>query len=94
MRRELSLTHLLEISEKNDMIDEAHRIITTIKQMQSSLDGTPRNQQRASEDPELQITFPLNRCLNGLKERHNAIARVHRDRFEQVKSSSRSISPN
>ena len=78
--------NLTWISEKHEMIEEARRVITTIKQMESSLDGAPRNRQRASEDPELQITFPLNRCLNALKEKQNAVAKIHRERFEQVKS--------
>ncbi|SPO02939.1 related to microtubule-associated protein [Cephalotrichum gorgonifer] len=70
-------------AEKNDLIDEAQTIITTIRQMEASLDDArPRRDQH---DEDLQITLPLNKCLQGLKEKHLHISRLHRERFEQVK---------
>lgn len=35
---------------------------------------------------DLKITIPLTRCLQGLKEKHNSVAKVHRERLEHVKS--------
>ncbi|KAK5664342.1 hypothetical protein OQA88_565 [Cercophora sp. LCS_1] len=73
----------LVTAEKKEMIDEAQKMITVIRQMEASLDDTkPR---RKSEDDDLQITYPLTRCLQVLKEKHIQISRLHRDRYEQVK---------
>lgn len=67
------------------MVEEAHRMITTIRQMEASLDDT---KPRRDSDDELKITYPLTRCLQMLKEKHIQISRLHRERFEQVKSMS------
>ncbi|KAG7145844.1 Anaphase spindle elongation protein 1 like [Verticillium longisporum] len=72
----------LVTAEKEDMMDEAQRMITTIRQMEASLDDTRR---RDHDDEDLQITYPLTRCLQHLKERHVQIGRLHKERFEQVK---------
>lgn len=69
-------------------MDEAQRMITTIRQMEASLDDTRRRDQ---DDEDLQITYPLTRCLQHLKERHVQIGRLHKERFEQVKSALSSI---
>lgn len=34
---------------------------------------------------DMRITYPLIDCLRDLKEKHNTISRLHRERFEQVK---------
>jgi len=73
-------------SEKNEMTEEAQRIITTIKQMEASLDDHKAHNQYESEDEDLKITYPLTRCLQGLKEKHQQISKLHKERFEQVKS--------
>ena len=66
------------------MIEEAQKIITTIRQMEASLDdGKPR---RSNEDGDLKITYPLTRCLKVLKEKHMQVSRLHRERYEHVKS--------
>ncbi|KAI1274800.1 microtubule associated protein-domain-containing protein [Xylaria sp. FL0933] len=70
-------------AEKKGMVDEADRIITLIRQMETSLDDTKA--QCNPEDDDLQITFPLTQCLKVLKEKHAQIAKLHRERFEQVK---------
>ncbi|KAK1994079.1 microtubule associated protein [Colletotrichum falcatum] len=70
-------------SEKEDMIEEAERIITTIRQMEASLDD---NDARRGAGEDLQITYPLTRCLQTLREKHKQIARLHKERFEQVKA--------
>ena len=77
----------LVTAEKKDMIEEAQKIITVIRQMECSLDDSkPRRDYQSEEDDELKITYPLTRCLQFLKERHIQISRLHRERFEQVKS--------
>jgi protein regulator of cytokinesis 1 len=74
----------LVTAEKRDMIDEAKKIITTIRQMETSLDDSKHR--RSNDDADIHITYPLNRCLQTLKEKKAQIARLHRERFEQVKS--------
>lgn len=76
----------LVTAEKKEMIDEAQKIITTIRQMEASLDDNKPRRDYESEDDELQVTFPLTRCLQVLKEKHIQISRLHRERFEQVRS--------
>ena len=73
-------------SEKGALTEEGNRIITTIRQMQASLEDSPSNGTYKLEDDELKITLPLLRCLESLKAKHNALAKVHRERYEQVKS--------
>lgn len=65
------------------MMEEAHHLKTTIKQMEASLDGVGRG---SRECEGIEITYPLNRCLEALKEKHNSVSKLHRERFEQVKS--------
>ena len=65
------------------MVEEAQKIVTTIRQMETAIDDTQR---RRSDDEELQITYPLTRCLQYLKEKLGQISRLHKERFEQVKS--------
>ena len=73
-------------SEKSELTEEANRIIRTIKQMEASLEDPASKDTYRLDEKELKITIPLTRCLQSLKEKHNAIAKVHRERFEQVKS--------
>jgi Ase1/PRC1/MAP65 family protein len=73
-------------AEKNEMTEEAHRIITTIKQMEVSLDDTKGRHDYAAEDEDLKVYYPLTRCLQGLKEKHLQVSKIHKERFEQVKS--------
>ena len=72
--------------EKNELTEEAHRIITTIKQMEASLDDVKTHHQYEAEDEDLRVTYPLARCLKKLKEKHLQVSKVHKERFEQVKS--------
>lgn len=69
------------------MIAEAEHLINTIKQMEVALDDQKANGQYDIDD-DLQVTFPLNRCIVTLKEKYSAISRLHRERYEQVKSTS------
>lgn len=70
------------------MTEEAYRIIKTVRQMEASLEDRKPDDKYALEDEELKVTAPLSRCLKGLKEKQNAVAKIHRERFEQVKSKS------
>ena len=68
------------------MIEESQRIITTIKQMEVSLDDTKPNDLYASQNEEMATTYPLSECLKTLKEKHRTISKLHHERCEQVKS--------
>lgn len=70
------------------MTEEAQRIITTIRQMETSLNDNKTRRDYESDDDGLQITMPLTRCLQTLKEKHLTISKLHRERFEQVQSTS------
>ena len=67
-------------------------MIKMIRQMEASLEDRKSNDNYAPDDDTLKVTVPLSRCLKSLKEKHNTIAKLHRDRFEQVKSKSTCIS--
>ena len=68
------------------MTEEANRVIKTIRLMEASLEDDKLTNSYQLEDKELKVTTPLMRCLQGLKEKHNIVAKLHRERFEQVKS--------
>lgn len=72
--------------EKNQMIEEAQRIITTIKQMEASLDDTKQNVLYAQKDDALKVTYPLSECLETLRAKHKTVSKLHHERYEQVKS--------
>jgi Ase1/PRC1/MAP65 family protein len=73
-------------AEKNEMTEEAQRIVSTIKQMEACLDDTKGRREYQIEDEDLRISYPLTRCLQALKEKHLQISKIHKERFEQVKS--------
>lgn len=74
-------------AEKKEMVEEAQKMITGIRQMEASIDDSkPRRDYQAEEDDDLKITYPLTRCIQVLKEKHIQISRLHRERYEQVKS--------
>jgi Ase1/PRC1/MAP65 family protein len=75
----------LVTAEKKDMVDEAQRMITAIRQMEASLDDS-RPRRDYQDDKDFKVSFPLMRCLQVLKEKHIQISRLHKERFEQVKS--------
>jgi protein regulator of cytokinesis 1 len=74
------------------MTEEAQRIITTIKQMDVSING-PKEHEYEAEDEDLRISTPLIHCLQVLKEKHLQISKIHKERFEQVKSKCNPTSP-
>lgn len=67
------------------MTEEARRLIKSIRQMEAALvdDKTDTDQ-----DPDLSVTLPLRDCIASLKEKHATVSRIHRERYEQVKSRS------
>lgn len=79
----------LVTAEKKEMVDEAKKTITIIRQMEASLEDSKPSRRSVDEDDELKITYPLNRCLQVLKEKHAQISRLHKERYEQVKSTCR-----
>lgn len=72
--------------EKNELTGEAHKIIKSIKQMEASLEDSKPEKTYELDSEDLVISAPLTRCLQTLKEKHNTICKIHRERFEQVKS--------
>lgn len=77
---------MINCSEKTGLTEEAHRIIKSIRQMEASLEDDKIITSYQTEGEGLKVTVPLNLCLQALKERHNTMAKLHRERFEQVKS--------
>ncbi|KAF4210655.1 hypothetical protein CNMCM8980_003684 [Aspergillus fumigatiaffinis] len=71
--------------EKTSMTEEAERLITAIQQMEESLVDEKANGQYQLNHDDLRVTYPLNRCLSFLREKHGAMSKMHRERFEQVK---------
>lgn len=68
------------------MSQEAQRLITTIQQMEASLGDERDSGQYELNREDLCITYPLNRCIAFLREKSEAMSKLHRERFEQVKS--------
>jgi protein regulator of cytokinesis 1 len=66
------------------MTEEAHRLMKTIKQMEASLEDNKPNPNYDNHD-DTPVTYPLTRCVQSLKEKYNAISKLHRERFEQVR---------
>ncbi|KAJ5102106.1 hypothetical protein NUU61_004328 [Penicillium alfredii] len=71
--------------EKEQMTQEAERLIMTIQQMEASLGDERANGQYELNRDELCVTYPLNRCITFLREKSDAMSKLHRERFEQVK---------
>ncbi|KAM0722147.1 hypothetical protein Q7P37_001588 [Cladosporium fusiforme] len=68
--------------EKHDLTEEAKRLITTIRSMERAIDDTKSDDEYETEQ---EITYPLLACIQNLKERHHTVAKLHRERFEQVR---------
>lgn len=61
-------------------------MITTIRQMEASMEDPRSRGSSHGHDDGLDISYPLNRCLQALKEKHAQVSRAHKERFAQVKS--------
>lgn len=68
------------------MRHEAERLITAIQQMESSLSDERANGQYELNRDDLCVTYPLNKCIAFLREKNDSMSKLHRERFEQVKS--------
>ncbi|KAK3112101.1 Microtubule bundling protein [Teratosphaeriaceae sp. CCFEE 6253] len=75
----------LVAKEKHDLTEAAQRLITTIRQMERSLDDSRLDSEFENDRDGLQISYPLLECIQALKEKHHTIAKLHRERYEQVK---------
>lgn len=75
------------------MTEEAQQLIIAIQQMEGSLVDERANGQYYLDQDDLRVTYPLNRCLMSLREKHGAMSKLHRERFEQVKSKQLPHSP-
>ncbi|KAJ5648133.1 hypothetical protein N7490_004505 [Penicillium lividum] len=71
--------------EKEQMTQEAERLITTIQQIEVSLGDEKANGQYELNRDDVRITYPLNRCIAFLREKCDGMTKLHRERFEQVK---------
>ncbi|KAK2596165.1 Microtubule bundling protein [Conoideocrella luteorostrata] len=71
-------------TEKKELVDEVKKVITTIRQMETSLNDS-KTRRGDQQDDNFKITYPLHRCLQELREKHMQISRLHKERFEQVK---------
>ncbi|KAJ5411317.1 Microtubule-associated protein MAP65/Ase1/PRC1 [Penicillium crustosum] len=71
--------------EREDMTQEAERLITAIQQMESSLSDERANGQYELNRDDLRVTYPLNKCIAFLREKNDAMSKLHRERYEQVK---------
>ncbi|KAJ6164924.1 hypothetical protein N7470_003596 [Penicillium chermesinum] len=82
-----TLTNHLKLvdQEKDDLTEEAQKLIVTIQQMEASLSDERANGQYELNRDDLRITYPLNRCIAFLREKSAAMSKLHRERFEQVK---------
>ncbi|RDA90428.1 hypothetical protein CP533_5232 [Ophiocordyceps camponoti-saundersi (nom. inval.)] len=67
-------------SEKKSLVDQAKSTIALIRQMEVALHGP-----RLEPDDDLEVTYPLTRCLQLLRDKHAHVSRLHRERFEQIK---------
>lgn len=86
--------HVRQVTaEKKELVAEAQKIIATVRQMEASLDSpsTSRRSYRSSGGDGLEVSYPLTKCIQSLKEKHAQVARLHRERFEEVKSRSRQL---
>ncbi|GAB7347115.1 hypothetical protein MBLNU459_g3240t1 [Dothideomycetes sp. NU459] len=75
----------LVATEKHELTEEAHRLIQTIRQMEISLDDSRAQDGYDATDSNIKVTYPLLDCIEKLKEKHKIIAKLHRERYEQVK---------
>ena len=74
-------------SEKHELTEQARQLIKVIRQLEASLDDTKARDDYEKEDGELKVTYPLLQCVEHLRSKHQTISKLHRERYEQIKSS-------
>ncbi|KAL7268293.1 Microtubule bundling protein [Rhizina undulata] len=67
------------VGEKNALVEECQHLITSIKQMEKSLNDFKENHEN------LRVTLPLLRCLQGLKEKYQNVKKRHSERYDAIK---------
>nr|OQO25601.1 hypothetical protein B0A51_09149 [Rachicladosporium sp. CCFEE 5018] len=72
----------LVAKEKHDLTEEARRLIKLIRQLERSIDNAKPEDDYSAEES---VTYPLLTCIQALKEKHHTVAKLHRERYEQVK---------
>jgi protein regulator of cytokinesis 1 len=72
--------------EKHDLTDEARRLIKSIRQMEAALVDDKPHRDSDHQDSDLNITLPLRDCITSLREKQNTVSKIHRERYEQIKS--------
>ncbi|KAG9743715.1 hypothetical protein KCU73_g8335, partial [Aureobasidium melanogenum] len=75
----------LVAKEKHDLTDEARRLIKSIRQIEVALIDDKSHRDSDYQDEHLSITLPLRDCITSLKEKHNTVSAIHRERYEQIK---------
>ncbi|KAG9524027.1 hypothetical protein KCU93_g6428, partial [Aureobasidium melanogenum] len=75
----------LVAKEKHDLTDEARRLIKSIRQIEAALIDDKSHRDSDYQDEHLSITLPLRDCITSLKEKHNTVSAIHRERYEQIK---------
>ena len=79
--------------EKHDLTDEARRLIKSIRQMEAALVDDKPHRDSDYQDSDLAITLPLRDCITSLREKQNTVAKIHRERYEQIKSACYQLYP-
>ncbi|KAG9960912.1 hypothetical protein KCU61_g6066, partial [Aureobasidium melanogenum] len=75
----------LVAKEKHDLTDEARRLIKSIRQIEAALVDDKSHRESDYQDEHLTITLPLRDCITSLKDKHNTVSTIHRERYEQIK---------
>ena len=61
-------------------------MIKSIRQMEAALVDDKPQRDSDYQDSDLSITLPLRDCIGSVKDKHNTVSRIHRERYEQIKS--------
>ncbi|KAH0315185.1 hypothetical protein KCU74_g12347, partial [Aureobasidium melanogenum] len=75
----------LVAKEKHDLTDEARRLIKSIRQIEAALVDDKSHRESDYQDEHLSITLPLRDCITSLKDKHNTVSMIHRERYDQIK---------
>ncbi|KAF3908579.1 hypothetical protein ABW21_db0208777 [Orbilia brochopaga] len=68
-------------AEKNALVEEANKLISSIRQIHRAMDDG----RRANEYDDLVVTSPLRVCVETLKQQHNILRSQYEQEFEEIK---------
>lgn len=54
--------------------------------MEASLDDSKTDVAYGINDGRMKVSYPLLQCMQGLQEKYTIVSKLHRERFEQVRS--------